>query len=29
MITNKLGNFAVGPDLVTPAMCNEAQCEQG
>lgn len=29
MITNKLGNFAVGPSLVTPAMCNEAQCEQG
>lgn len=29
MITNKLGNFAVGPNLVTPAMCNEAQCEQG
>ena len=29
LITNKLGNFAVGPSLVTPAMCNEAQCEQG
>ena len=29
MITNTLGNFAVGPNLVTPAMCNEAQCEQG
>ena len=29
MITNKLGNFAVSSDLVTPAMCNEAQCEQG
>ncbi len=29
IITNKLGNFAVGPGLVTPAMCNEMQCEQG
>jgi hypothetical protein len=29
MITNKLGNFAVGPDSFTPANCNEAQCEQG
>ena len=29
IITNNLGNFAVGPGLVTPAMCNEAQCEQG
>ena len=29
MITNKLGNFAVGPNSVTPANCNEAQCEQG
>ena len=29
MVTNKLGNFKVEPGQVTPANCNEAQCEQG
>lgn len=29
MVTNRLGNFKVGPGQVTPANCNEAQCEQG
>lgn len=28
-ITNRLGNFSVSPDSITPATCNEAQCEQG
>ena len=29
MITNRMGNFAVGPNSITAATCNEAQCEQG
>ena len=29
MITNKLGNFQMQQNDVTPATCNEAQCEQG
>jgi len=29
MITNQLGNFKMNSNAVTPAMCNEAQCEQG
>eukprot|EP00984_Skeletonema_dohrnii_P038036 scaffold40822_cov155-Skeletonema_dohrnii-CCMP3373.AAC.3 len=29
MITNRLGNFQMQQNDVTPATCNEAQCEQG
>ena len=29
MITNQLGNFQMQDNDVTPATCNEAQCEQG
>lgn len=29
MITNQMGNFNVGADSITPASCNEANCEQG
>ncbi|KAL7531706.1 hypothetical protein ACHAXR_004187, partial [Thalassiosira sp. AJA248-18] len=29
MITNQMGDFAVGPESITAATCNEYQCEQG
>ncbi len=28
-ITNNVGNFAVGPDDITSATCEEAHCEVG